>query len=330
MAKNVTTVLPEYPAHSGSSDHKAFGFFVCGERQAKETLYLLRPTTCYDRPDTISAKEWTERQAQHWRVRPVPTDEGDTEKEWQWFNATAEHAMREAMRGHGPPRDPPDRRPKGALISFVKADRRASECDPSSHKLCRLINLQGRLRECVRQSERGQPYFACLQNVRKSWPLWLGPVSDWTQLFELLTTVDAALLEVRQKEALAGIHKWQRQMAARGKKATQWLKGKSRPANFVVAEGDRVASVTASLKNLETFWRQIWERQCVDPEAARRKWAAWGNTSTLPENCCGFWSAPRLQQQARKKQHSTAGPGGWRGGEIATWQLRHGQLSTVL
>ena len=253
VAKNVTTVLPEYPARSGRSDHKAFGFFVCGERQAKETLYRLRPTTCYDRPDTISAKEWTERQVQHWRVRPVPTDEGDTEKEWQWFNATAEHAMREAMRGHGPPRDPPDRRPKGALISFVKADRRASECDPSSHKLRRLINLQGRLRECVRQSERGQPYFACLENARKSWPLWLGPVSDWTQLFELLTTVDAALLQVGQKEALAGIHKWQRQMAARGKKATQWLKGKSRPADFVVAEGDRVAFVTASLKNLETF-----------------------------------------------------------------------------
>ena len=140
-----------------------------------------------------------------------------------------------------------------------------------------------------------------------------------TDRSELLITVDAALLEVRRQEALAGIHKWQRNMAARGKKATQWLQGKSRPANFVVAEGDSTASICTSLKNLENFWRQIWERQCVAPEDARRKWAAWGNTSALTENCCSFWSAPRLQQQARKKHHSTAGPDGWRGNEIATW-----------
>ena len=285
MTKNVTTAFSEFSEHSGSSDHKAFGFFVCGERRAKEPLCRLRPTTCHDRPETISAKDWTERQAQHWRDHPAPSDEGDTEKEWQWFNATAESAMRVAMCGHWPPRDPPDRRPKGALLSS-----------------------QGRPQD-----------FGERPNVRKSWSPSLGHVSDWTQISELLITVDAALLEVRRQEALAGIHKWQRNMAARGKKATQWLQGKSRPANFVVAEGDSTASICTSLKNLENFWRQIWERQCVAPEDARRKWAAWGNTSALTENCCSFWSAPRLQQQARKKHHSTAGPDGWRGNEIATW-----------
>ena len=36
VTKNVTTAFSEFSEHSGSSDHKAFGFFVCGERRVKE------------------------------------------------------------------------------------------------------------------------------------------------------------------------------------------------------------------------------------------------------------------------------------------------------
>ena len=257
-----------------------------------------------------------------WEQHAVPADDGDTEAEWRWFNWVAEQACRQATLQLERVRDPPHRRAKGT--SFCTVDRVAVDRGgPEAHsfEMRRLLRLQGRVREWQRQARHG----ACTEElracIRRTWLPRCGefPTTPAEAEYVLTTCIEAALAQRAQQT----IHRWQQNLAARGKAATKWLKGKQRRVTGVSeargTQPDAVISTTRSLEHVYAFWKQIWERPSVDRAQAVRTWQQHGKRRPCSFQADRVWHPATLQKMAAAKASSSPGIDGWRGDEIRHW-----------
>ena len=320
-------------------DHFMYGCSVQGSWSGSGGAPLLRakPTTQYLLPESVSAQEWTQLQADVWtEVLAPPDGQLSTEQEWSWFNAQAELAMRQATTACGAVlRDPPGRRPKGSGFEVqVQAAGARGSVDCQSCQLKRLMKLQGRLREWQRQTGIGRDTSAVQANVMRSWLPRLGGFPH--DVGEALAVVAQGIADAQQERTRASINRWKQDLAKRGKEASRWLKGKGHVATRVAphdAAEDAPAgplSVGDSLGNLRDFWRGIWDRPSCDHAAAVSRWQQHGRRHRFSGRASSLWEPAALHAAARAKPVGGAGPCGWSGQETSTWPARAWEIYSQL
>ena len=306
-------------------DHYMIAGHVTTSACSSPPMWRAKPTTRCPKPETVTGAQWAQQQRAHWMQLCTPEDQGDTEAEWQWFNAQAEEAMRRAYRAASQViPDPPQRRPKGSTFSRVGADTLGAQSrSGTSFRLRKWLKLQGRLREAQRQMIRADVGPHLWSNIRARWPSSLRPLVAVDTVDTALVLVAEAIEEHQAAKRLEAIHRWQQQLARRGKEAIRWLKGtSSRVAVVRRAEGaswHTAAHHAESLSMIKTYWSSIWNRQLVDPARAVEAWARHGHSARFQGELAALWTPVKLHQQACTMGASAAGPDGWSGDEIRTW-----------
>ena len=261
-------------------------------------------------------------QAGAWQRTQLPLETGDTEAEWIWFCRTAETGLREATALHSTLRDPPFRRAKGTLHrAFPIQGKVACQARHGSYAMRKLLNLQGRVREMCRQSERGVDPALSVQ-VERTWRASLG---EWPSSAEpecLLSLVDEAVAHLQRDQTRSDVHKWQQGIAKCGRKATAWLRGKQRAVTCVLphdaeANPNEAVSVRGSLHNIRRYWRTIWRRPSINRAQAVQHWRDHGRRCSFRGRLAGIFTARNLAVQARRKAGSAPSVDGWSGDEVA-------------
>ncbi|CAE7662478.1 infB [Symbiodinium sp. CCMP2592] len=288
----------------------------------REHQLVLRPTTFYGLPQGAEPAAYTSAQDAHWQLHPVPPDSGDTEEEWRWFSATAEGACRHATAVFGCIRDPPHRRAKGTGFSTIgRSALHRGGTEAHSFHMRRLLKLQGRIREWQRQARLGASTDHLHACVARSWLNCCGALPQTPAEAEHLVTT--CIADFQATQAREAVHRWQRKLAARGREATKWLKGRQRRITGVLgsAGGPQggVLSTTASLQHIQAFWAKIWDRPLVCRERALRAWRRHGRHQRCSFQAEHVWQPEALHKAAISKASSAPGIDGWRGEEVKYW-----------
>ena len=271
----------------------------------------MRPTTFYGLPEGAAPQSFTAAQDQVWQQRAAPADNGCTEREWQWFCDTAEESCRHAVSQFGRIRDPPHRRVKGSCFSTVaRSAIHRGGAEAHSFHMRRLLKLQGRVREWQRQERVGAATIHLQARVLRTWVASCGEAPQTPS--EAEAQVTEAIAAAQACQARTAVHRWQRQLAARGKEATKWLKGRQRRVTATDGANTPALSTAASLEHIKAFWQRIWDRPVVNRRAAVQKWPEHGRPRP-----CSF--QPALHKIALNKACSAPGVDGWRGDEVKYW-----------
>ncbi|CAE7662575.1 unnamed protein product [Symbiodinium sp. CCMP2592] len=166
---------------------------------------------------------------------------------------------------------------EGHMLQHGRVQRHPSGgAEAHSFLMRRLLKLQGRIRDLQRQERLG------------------------------------AATEHLKARARTAVHRWQRQMAARGKKATRWLKGKQRRMTSVKAPG--AGQPTEALHHGEPRTPGILTAHLG--QACRQQAGRCAEVAFQPNQ---VWSAEAFHEIGLTKACSAPGVDGWRGDEIKYW-----------
>ena len=297
---------------------------------SRQPCHVLTPTPRFAKPDGISDQVWRD-EIQHFIEEAEVEWTGDVETDWLQLAALLSDSLSHADNMlQGTPLQTQGRcRPKGSLPrteQVVPTGRTARRHSAEGRLIQKLDKFLGRLLEARRQ---GEPSPALQARIFKDWPAEIrhGTVES---AVEATSELLAATRRTRKSQALKD---WRARMAQGGRATTNWLKGGNcaLPGSITdtVNEVTTISRTsTEAIGLLRRFWRRVWRRP-EPPDLLEHQQRSWRGQAQVPPAWRSRLTAVTAEdcwRCAQRAKHSTAGPDGIFGQElawmpVAFWEL---------
>ena len=292
-------------------------------------LWQPGPTAPCRKPDQMPADAWQE-QLQDFFAHVEVEWQDDVDGQWLQLVELVEQASAQVIATFsGSSRDTRQRyRRKGSLPwvqPVVSHGREAGRRCAESGLVQRLCKFQGRLLEALRHEEVDAALSAC---IRRQWPREV-PRAPFEQALDFTQDL---LQRTRASRTYRRLQEWRQRMGQAGKEATRWLNNRVCALPAAVGdtfEGRTVTSQTTqeALHILRDFWRRTWDRP-QPPTVLDDLEDSWRHADPVPRwdaHLDGI-TAAELHRKAKELRHSSAGPDGLAGCEVADLPLRFWEL----
>ena len=310
-------------------DHKILqlGWRIVFSRQP---CYILTPAPRYAKPDGVSDQVWCDEVQHFFEEAEVEWTE-DVETDWLLLTTLLSNSLTHAgemMQGTSS-QSRGRLRPKGSLPQteqVVPTGRAAGRRTAEGRLIQKLDRFLGRLLEARRQGEPSQTLQA---RIFKEWPKEIRR-DTFDRAVVATTDLLSATRRARKSQALKD---WRARMAQGGRATTSWLKGGNCALPGAITDTDAGITTTSrttaeALGLLRGFWQRVWQRP-EPPNLLEQQRRSWNDQTQLPPAWCSRLSEVTAQdcwRCAQRAKHSTAGPDGISGQElawmpVAFWEL---------